>query len=227
MQRKISFAEGEFYHIYNRGTDKRTIYLDEHDFFRFQFLLYICNGSVPVNIREQFPKGLTFGDIVSIKRGEELVDICAYCLMPNHFHILVRAKGDRGISQFFAKLSTAYSMYFNKRYGRSGGLFEGTFKALHVENDDYLKYLLSYIHLNPIKIIEPDWRDQKMIDLNAAKNFLNQYRYSSYKDFLQERRPERLILNRGALPEYFQNFINFEDYIDSWLTFDRLDFTKV
>lgn len=108
MNRKITFSVDEHYHIYNRGTDKRQIFLDHDDYDRFVKLLYLCNGTESIVFRD-IPIGETYG----FDRGETLVDIGAYCLMPNHFHLLLREKNEGGISLFMKKLSTGYSMYFN------------------------------------------------------------------------------------------------------------------
>ncbi len=139
MNRKFSFASGEFYHLYNRGTDKRIIFNDDEDRERFTSLMFLCNSDRNIVYRD-IPIGLTYG----YERGNTLVDILAYCLMPNHFHVLICGKNDGDVSLFMQKLSTAYSMYFNKKYKRTGGLFEGTFKAKHADTDEYLKYLFAY-----------------------------------------------------------------------------------
>ena len=86
MTRRYTFAPGEYYHLYNRGVEKRLIYLDDNDKERFVKLLFFCNSYKPLNMRDRH-KGLTF---VEYDRGERLVDIGAYCLMPNHFHLLIR-----------------------------------------------------------------------------------------------------------------------------------------
>ncbi len=121
------------------------------------------------------------------------------------------------------KLSTAYSMYFNNKYDRSGALFEGRFKAKHVDNDNYLKYLLSYIHLNPVKLIDLKWKENGITDKIKAKDFLNEYKYSSYMDYVGIKRKEKAILNISSLPEYFETHKEFEGFVDEWLTFNEED----
>ncbi len=222
MTRNTLFSKGEFYHLYNRGTDKRKIFLDEKDYKRFMSLLFVCNGTSHVNLREQFSRGLSFSDLVDFNRGDNIVNIGAYCLMPNHFHLLVHEKVERGLSTFMKKLLTAYSMYFNKKYKRTGRLFEGSFKSKHIENDEYLKYLYAYIHLNPIKIIDPKWKENGIEDRKAAKNYLNSYRYSSYLDGSSfSHRLENEILNKDAFPKYFLKQKDFYEYIDYWLDFGQ------
>jgi len=139
--------------------------------------------------------------MLDIDKKDSLVDIGAYCLMPNHFHILLKEKTENGISKFMKKLSTGYSMYFNKRYERTGRLFEGTFKSVHADSDEYLKYLFAYIHLNPIKLINPVWKEEGIRNSVEAKLFLSGYSFSSYLDYTMKarnngKRPESKILNR-------------------------------
>ena len=219
MQRKVDFSTGEYYHIYNRGTDKRTIFLSPHNYQRFQALLYVCNSTAPVDIAKHFREGRSFVELFGISRGETLVDIIVYCLMPNHFHILIREKAEGGIAKFMGKLSTGYSMYFNGKNDRTGVLFEGRFKAKHVDSDEYLKYLFAYIHLNPVKIIDPKWKENGIHDRLAAQDYLNNYTYSSYLDWQGKVRPETKTLNREASPEYFTTVKDFDDFVDEWLTF--------
>lgn len=219
MQRKISFASGEYYHIYNRGTDKRVIYMEPHDYRRFIALLYICNNTDPVDINEHFREGKSFIEILSLKRSSTLVDIGAYCLMPNHFHLLIRERSDGGITKFMSKLLTAYSMYFNSKNSRTGCLFEGRFKASHADTDEYLKYLFAYIHLNPIKIIDPKWKENGIANRQEASKYLFDYTHSSYQDYMLIKRKESSVLNKGAFPLYFSSLSDFERSTNEWLTY--------
>ena len=217
MERKFDFSVGEFYHIYNRGNNKSTIFLNDADKKRFTKLLYVCNNTKPVVF-----KTIQGMPLDSIERGENLVDIGLYCLIPNHFHLLMHERMEGGISRFLEKLSTAYSMYFNKKYERTGKLFEGRFQATHVDRNEYLKYLFSYIHLNPVKIIDPDWKKNGIKDHDKAKIYLGTYKYSSYLDYIGVKREENLILNKDAFPQYFTDFKNFEEFIDEWLVFKEI-----
>ena len=211
-------AENEYYHIYNRGTDKRTIFLNESDYNRFTRLLYVCNGDSGIVMREL--SNLNFSQLVSrFSPRKPLVSIGAYCLMPNHFHLLVREIRPNGTSQFMEKILTAYSMYFNKKNKRTGALFEGRFKSSRVETDNYLQYLFAYIHLNPVKLINSKWKEQGIKNMEKTRDFLKHYRYSSYLDFIGENRPEMAILEQSheMFPEYFENFTEFDEFIDAWL----------
>lgn len=212
----MSFTTGDYYHLYNRGTDKRIIFQDSHDYKRFLALLHLCNNSEAVDIRNHFHKGRSFVDLFKTERIETLVDIGAYCLMPNHFHILVYEKQDGGVSVFMKKLCTAYSMYFNKRHERTGGLFEGRFKAKHIDNEPYFNWLFSYIHLNPVKIINSNWKDARDFNSEEIKSFLSSYSYSSYSDYFVEQRPESVVLNKDAFPAHFKQLNDVGDLISGF-----------
>jgi len=198
-QRPISFAIGEFYHLYNRGNSRQTIFKDSADYQRLLTLLYVANSAEVVrldNLRQQKI------DPFSVEIVNPLVAIGAYCLMPNHYHLLITPLIEDGISLFMKKLGTGYSMYFNKRHERAGSLFEGTFKSQWADTDEYLRYLFSYIYLNPMKLHDAEWNHRPMNSSDQA--FLEQYRYSSYYDFaITENRPESAILNTAEFPEYF------------------------
>ncbi len=211
--RKTSLTFKENYHIYNRGNSKQTIFHDQEDYFRFIKLLFLSNG------KNNFKIHLIDNNIYDFDRGEQIVDIGAYCLMPNHFHLLVKQTSDEGISKFMQKISTGYSMYYNKKYKRTGGLFEGKFKSKHAGKDNYLKYLFSYIHLNPIKLIDPEWKENGIKDKGHALSFLDQYKFSSYQDFSGSNRPQNKIINTNAFPNYFSNKDSLKNEIFDWLSY--------
>lgn len=205
-------APGEFYHLYNRGTDKRIIFNNDDDRNRFVALLYLSNGSKPFHFNE-----LDINTLFSWDRGDSLVDIISYCLMDNHFHILVKEKSDNGISTFMHKLATAYTMYFNKINERKGRLFETNFQVKHINSDEYLRYIHAYIHLNPIKIIEPAWKEVGVKNVSAVREFLNNYCYSSYNNYLSSTTGDG-ILNTSVYP-YFEDKKEFEEYLNDWITY--------
>ena len=215
--RKINFVKGEYYHIYNRGNSKQIIFINKGDYLHFIDLLYACNDENNLkisNLNKNF-------DLFDIKRGKSLVGVGSYCLMPNHFHLLLTEVSESGISRFMQKLTTAYSMYFNRKYKRTGSLFEGKFKAEIINNDRYLKYLFSYIHLNPIKLIQKDWKEKGIKNKNEALEYLNKYFYSSYFDFLGEKRKQNNILNLKLFPNYFSSKNSFEREIIEWLSYKK------
>lgn len=123
--RKIKFLPDHYYHVYNRGTEQRVIFLDDADYRRF---------------------ATTMGEY---RHG--LVVVAAYVLMPNHFHLLIRPHSDDSLSRYMHRLSTSFTMYFNARYERSGNLFQGRFKAVVMESSEQLLHVSRYIHGNPVK----------------------------------------------------------------------------
>ncbi len=213
--RKTNLVEGEYYHIYNRGNSKQKIFHDKEDYLRFMSLLYVSNSSESFNLYDLNRD--THFNVYEIDRNNLLVNMGAYCLMPNHFHILITGKLEGGISKFMQKLSTAYSMYYNKKYERTGGLFEGKFKSQHAATDRHLKYLFSYIHLNPIKLIQKDWKEKGIKNKNESLGYLKEYFYSSYLDFVGEERIQSRILNTKSFPKYFPNKSSFTEEIFDWL----------
>lgn len=224
MSRKIQFAEGEYYHLYNRGVDKRVVFETESDRKRFMLLLYLCNGKTPFRF-DRLPEWRSkmslelIAAALSETRDSPIVAIGAYCLMPNHFHILVRETTKNGISAFMHRVSTAYTMYFNIGRKRTGALFQGSFKAELAGTDRYLKYLFSYIHLNPVRLIERKWKEDGIKDKKRAEQFLAKYSYSSYVDYLGLKRGFSKILNKKEFPDYFPTKAKFNQEVLGWLRY--------
>lgn len=189
MERKFQFSVGEFYHIYNRGVDKRRIFEDENDYMRFQELLYLANGDRPVVYKTI--QGLP----LEWDRGSARSSILAYALMSNHFHLVVKEEIEGGISKFMSKLATSYSMYFNTRHTRSGALMNHPFRARHIDDDKYFRWAMSYVHMNPV----PDTHI-KQGNIQAATDHLRSFRFSSYPDYFVAERPASRILNVDSLP---------------------------
>ena len=187
--RSIPFTVGEYYHCFNRGVDKRDIFLDAEDFHYFQTALELFN---------QLPSR---GDMVHYKcrhrdRHEDpLVSIVAYSLLPNHFHILLRQEVDGGITKFMRKLGTGYTMYFNKKYNRSGSLFQGQFKSVHISDDIQLRHLFAYVSNN-----------RKVHALSDKKKFRD-----SYQEVVEKRKSK--ICNLNLVNNLFEN--NLQQIIDS------------
>jgi len=215
--RKVNFVSGEYYHIYNRGNSKQKIFQNKQDYVHFISLLYVLNTKDQRSIYD-LKRNNNF-DPYLIKNNNFLVSIGSYCLMPNHFHILITEKSEGGISKFMQKITTAYVMYYNKKYQRTGGLFEGKFKSEYVKNDIHLKYLFSYINLNPIKLIDRYWKEKGIQDKKKVIEYLNKYEYSSYFDFVGVKRIQSNILNIKDFPQYFQSIKSFLSEIFSWLNF--------
>ena len=198
-ERNIVFTEGETYHVYNRGIDKRKIFFSKGDWKHFQRLLFTCNSTKPIKKASRV-QGVSLDIRDTIERGDTLVDIYAYAMMPNHFHLLVHEKREAGITKYMSKLLTAFAMYMNKKYNRTGPLMCRPFRAKHVDRDEYFRWLFAYIHLNPLELEESEWKEKGIKHLHNARKFLKEYRYSSYLDYFGKEREESLILNKEALP---------------------------
>lgn len=218
--RKTSLVNGEFYHIYNRGNSRQQIFFDHADYQRFIKLLYICNSIKKLNFRDDIAeRGI---DVWDIDRKETLVSIGAWVLMPNHFHLYIISPKDgllgidNNITSFMRKLCTAYSKYINTKYKRTGSLFEGRFKSVHIADDIQARYLFSYIHLNPVKLFQKNWKEEGIKDKARAILFLDKYKWSSYCDFLSEDRIEQRLLDRRDFPSYFRNKKSFQKEIFEW-----------
>jgi putative transposase len=171
----------EWYHLLNRGVDKRKIVLDDqdrarfiHDLFAFNDQQHIVNFKLPDRQKHVRPRKL-------------LVHLHAFCLMGNHYHLLVSEAMPGGISAFMKKLNMGYSRYFNEKYQRSGALWQGKFKKKLIERDAHFLYIPYYIHLNPLDFYMPDWREGKVKDVKKALEYLRNYRWSSHLDYAGEK----------------------------------------
>lgn len=187
---KNFFAPKEWYHCYSRGIDKRTVFEDTSDYQRFISLLYLANSCLILH-RSNLGN-LNTRELLTIPREETLTSIGAYTLMPNHFHLLLYEKDANGISTFMQKLGTAYTMYFNIKKERSGGLFTKPFRARHVSNDRYFQHIVDYIHLNHI-----DMSRRRLDNDRLDNNFITKietHPFSSLPEFTGASRPNRALL---------------------------------
>ncbi|MFA7310046.1 MAG: transposase [Candidatus Paceibacterota bacterium] len=218
MLRKDALASNETYHIYNRGAHKQPIFLDDHDYSRFLMLLYLANNSEPIHMGNLLSKykGRSFLDIYSEETDRALVDITAYSLMSNHFHVVVTQKAEEGISRFMKKVGTAYSMYFNARHDHSGFLFQGRFKNSLVSNEAYYRWIYAYVHLNPLDLLYPHWEEKGIDDKERARNYMKDYRYSSYRDYHSGAfRPESRLLALDTVPDFLKTQNDLEELLEN------------
>jgi len=180
--KKPIFENNQIYHVYNRGVEKRQIFMDNFDYFRFIHDLFEFNDTAPAGRFSEFvtPK------VMQNKKRDLLVEILCFCLMPNHFHLILRQRVNNGITDFMKKIGLGYAMYFNRKNMRVGSLFQGRFKAILVENNEYLLHLSRYIHLNPLELIESEWKKVGIRNWSKKKDFLESYRWSSYLDYINK-----------------------------------------
>lgn len=164
--RIFPFVDGQFYHIYNRGTEKRPIFVNRRDQNRFlqSMLYYQLKGPKP-----RFSKSFKNPFFNKQDLNKKIIDIICYCLMPNHFHFLLKQLEEGGITEFLSKLSNSYTKYFNTKHRRVGPLLQGEFKAVLIESDEQLLHVSRYIHLNPLVSY-------------IVKN-LDLYEWSSYEEY--------------------------------------------
>src|SRR3989344_1743534 len=179
--KKPYFAENEIYHIFNRGVEKRKVFLNDKDYFRFIHYLYEFNDleqSKNIHFYTKTKNGIETkpGSLKNNKKPRNpLVEILAFCLMPNHFHLLLRQKQNNGIVKFMQKLGTGYTMYFNKKLNRVCSLFQGRFKAVIIDNDAHFWHIPTYIHLNPLSLMI--YRGSTSINYKQKIEFLKQYKW--------------------------------------------------
>lgn len=179
----------DFYHVLNRGVDQRNIFIDNGDRVRFVHELYEFNDTKPANNTSR-----QMNDFVSRsfeQEREKLVDIHGWCLMKNHYHLLISERMEGGITTFIRKLNIGYAKFFNEKYKRSGTLFQGRTKKILMENHAQFNYILHYIHLNPLDYLKgaEDWRIRSKGRIQSSKKaltYLKSYRWSSYLDYIGE-----------------------------------------
>jgi putative transposase len=210
------YVEDGYYHIYNRGVEKRVIFKDEQDYK--VFLNYLKEYLSKPSEKSEMLKicftlqGQTFKGIERVPKNYfEKIELVAYCLMPNHFHLLIRQNDTDSIKEFMRSLTTRYSMYFNKKYNRNGSLFQGRYRGILITDEPYLLHLSRYIHLNPVEFTD---------DLTSA--------YSSYADYLGLRhtrwiKPD-IILDQfnNKVGIEFKKINNYKDFVEKYQQEDNL-----
>lgn len=197
--RVTPLVNNEFYHIINRGVEKRRIFLTSNDYQRFLKILdyYQYDGPKP-----RFSHFNRFNEL-KYDQNKKLVEIICYCLMPNHFHLLIKQLQDGGISEFMRKVSDSFTRYFNVKQDRKGPLFEGAFKSVRIESDEQFIHVSRYIHLNPL--------------VSFLVKDIDNYIWSSYPDFVGKRGDKLCqtdpVLSFFKSQEDYQQFVlDQEDY---------------
>ena len=200
-----------FYHLVNRGVEQRTLFLDTHDYARFVHDLFEFNDTAPAPPFARRNVGLTMSNIVPSHTRKQIVDIHAWCLMKNHYHLLVSERVENGISHFLRKLNIGYAKYFNEKYQRNGTLFQGRTKKILIEHDAQFNYILHYIHLNPLDYLKgaEQWRIRSkkkcIASVEMAVKYLDEYRWSSYQDYCGKKNFPSVVLMeffRKTYPDY-------------------------
>lgn len=191
--RKEKFNTGEVYHITIRALDENVIFKDINDYYRGIFSIYEFNTTEAVVIRDRRKARSRIKKILerankdprfATDSRDKMVEILAFCLMPNHPHLLIKQLKDNGIAKFMAKFGTGYGRYFNEKYTRKGYVFQNRFRAVRIKNDEQLKVVFAYIHSNPISLIEPGWKERGIRNFKKTIKFLENYKWSSFSDYI-------------------------------------------
>ncbi len=216
--RKIQFYPGNLYHLYNRGNAKADIFCNDRDRYRFLQAIYLSNNknsSVSFSELERCVRGYALADIKEYFEKNNIgfdpfVKIYADCLMPNHYHFLIEEIKEGGIVNFMQRFGNSYARYFNTKYDRPGSLFQGRFKAVQVENDVQLKYLVAYINIiNPAQLIEPNLKESGIKNFDEVFDFVDKYNWSTHQE-LMGRRESILIEKNGIVKDMFNSEQYFE-----------------
>ena len=195
MANRPPFELGEWYHCFSRGVEKRKVFENGLDANRFLMLLYLANGTKPIQIFNTYKPELS--KALKTDRGTPIVAVSAYCLMPNHFHLLLKEVVEGGISSFMRKLGIAYTMYFNEKNERVGNLFVKPFRSRRIGTDRYFQRVLQYIHCNPAELYEPAWKSGSVRNIRTLEKKLVDYPYSSLRNYSLPKSNNRILSKDG------------------------------
>ncbi len=222
--RRPQLVNGEIYHIVLRAIESLKLFRDEKDYFRMIHDLFEFNDDDPVlsSFRNKIIKARNvLATVTERKKRKMLVEILAFCLMPNHIHLLVRQLREGGISKFMRKIGAGYGLYYNQKYERKGHLFDGRYRIVHIENQEQLKTVFVYIHTNPVAIIFPNWKEKGINNLKNAIKFLEEkYRWSSYPDYLEKKNFPSLT-SREFLIKVMGGVRGCQEFVNGWLQFKK------
>jgi len=219
----VETMEQNFYHTLNRGVDKRTIFLDKQDYLRFIHDLYELNNEDRVETTSRiFKADPNITKSADRKKRKMIVDVLAFCLMPNHYHLLLSPRIKNGIPLFMQKINMGYSKYFNQKYEREGTLFQGRYKNILITDNTHFLHLPFYIHFNPLDLSHPEWRENKIKNPKKALEFLESYRWSSHLDYLGIKNFPS-VLNMKPLMEIFGNNNDYQKLVGNYLKDIQVD----
>lgn len=200
--RKTQLVVDQFYHIYNRGTDKRKVFLDDFDYRRFLLSMRLMNDEKDGLMIRWRDHKKTYEDATvetflrsDLRIRKPLIEIICYSLLPNHYHFIVKQLGDNGIEKFMQRIGIGYTMYFNKKYCRSGVLFQGKCKSSHIKSTHHLLYLSAYVNCNA-----------EIHNISEAKK----YPWSSYANFINKSKND--ICDGTTVWDHFKDRMEYEDF---------------
>ncbi|MBU3923015.1 transposase [Patescibacteria group bacterium] len=220
---KRNFKTNEFYNIYNQGVDKRKVFCDQNDKNRFIHNLYEFNDDSPAiefsrRYKEKDVGSPSSDGQKSLKQKSNLLNLYAFILMPDYYCLLVQQTKQQGISSFMRKINTGYTKFFNKKNNRQGYLFQGSFKAVHVDDDIRFGFLICYIHSRPLINWKPDWEIKKLTnqDIEKAMKFLEKYQWSSHLEYIGKRK-NTSIINKEFLLDFFDGTNSYKEFFIDYL----------
>ena len=242
--RKEQFVNGEIYHIVVKGIDENVIFKDIDDHYRGIFSIYEFNNAKQVKIREcrrtraklkkqikevagvakefqkikeQTCRGRTSASYSTDSR-DKLVEVLAFCVMPNHLHLLLKQLKGGGINKFMVKLGTGYGGYFNRKYSRQGHVFQKQFTAVHIKNEEQLKTVFVYVHTNSISLIEPKWKEIGIKNPEKVIKFLENYKWSSYPDYLGKKNFPS-VTDREFMLNIMGGEKGCKEFVEAWVKY--------
>lgn len=200
--RKKPLVNHSYYHIYNRGVDKREVFSDDHDYARFLISMNLLNDEkdgLMIRWRDygKCVKNPMLNDFLKLnfRKRAHLVDIVSYCLMSNHYHFVLKQNSERGIEKFLQKIGTSYTKYYNKKYHRNGSLFQGTFKSSYISSTALLLRSAVYVSCN-----------SEVHKVSDAKN----YPWCSFLSHVRIKKDD--IIDNDLFLEHFRSGNDFEKY---------------
>ena len=208
--RSLPLVRGEIYHIFNRGIDHRPTFIYKRDYTRaIETIKFYRFASPPVRLSVYLSVGVDRRDEIqrNLSSAEKLIDLFAYCLMPNHFHFLIKPLSDQGVATFLSQFQNSYTRYFNTKDKRTGPLFLDQFKAVRIETDEQLMHVQRYIHLNPYT----SFVVKKLEDIFT-------YPWSSLKEYFEA--GEGLCEKRSVL-SYFKDLVDYKQFIVDQASYQR------
>jgi len=208
--RNVVLAENEYYHVFNRGLDRRPTFTDKREYERAVNLIKFYRHKItPMRYSQLLDQEAKTRMVIleELFKSDRNVDIICYCLMPNHFHFLLKQLVENGVTKFISNFTNSYTRYFNTKNERAGALFQGIFKAVHIETDEQLIHLSRYIHLNPVV--------SEVIRGDRAED----YAWSSYREFLSL--DNKGICEKDSILNFFKNPDNYNQFV-----LDQINYAK-
>ena len=232
--KRPQLANNEIYHVVIRGVDGRDIFSGDSDYYRAIHDLFEFNDSNPTrwehrlycnrnnfeNGSRKFYENRSRNIRNSQPPRDFIVNILSFCLMPNHIHLLLRQAQDNGISSFMRKFGAGYAGYFNRKYERSGYLFQGRFRAAHIKTDNQLRTVFVYIHTNPAALIDPSWKEGDIKKPKEIIKFIEDYKWSSYPDYLGKQNFPSVTQR-----DFFDDMMKKEEwqkYVNEWVEYKSM-----